>query len=222
MVRFIWVGIALVAGVAASVVGYRLVESRVASDIYRQRLQALNSDYEALRTQYNEAVRRTAVTELLVEGGELSVIVRNAEGVQSTLETPFDPSGEIYVDYVLVSGRLLIRRVFDEHTSPRDAMVIDPGLKVNWDDPRLAVGKAVYRRLDEGRWIVSVTGDGSLGLARADSDEPGMLPPPPDVRDYPQLEREIAAEIDEIGAGDVWGWLVGAEAKPKSDSNGGK
>lgn len=215
MLRLLWIGVAVVAGVIATFTGYRLVESRVASDIYRQRLQAMSADYDALRDRYNEAVRRTAITELFVKGDKLSVLVRNAEGVQKTIETPYNPEGEIYVDYVLVGGRLLIRRVFDEHTSPRDALVVDPGLQVNWADPSLAMGKAVYRRLDEGRWIVSVTGDGSLGLARADSPDPGVLPPPPDVRDYPELERQIAAEIDEIGAGDVWGWLVGA--KPKGE-----
>ena len=50
-----------------------MVESRVAADIYRQRLTALGADYEALRGRYNEAVRKTAVTELLVKDGSLSV-----------------------------------------------------------------------------------------------------------------------------------------------------
>lgn len=62
--------------------------------------------------------------------------------------------------------------------------MIDPVLeRINWQAPGLAVGKAVYRRLDEGRWVVTVTGDGSLGLARQDEPDPASpLSPPPRSR----------------------------------------
>lgn len=213
MVRVIWIAVLAAATVGASLAGYRMVESRVAADIYRKRLTALGADYEALRGRYNEAVRKTAVTELLVEDGELSVVVRTTAGVQETIPTPFDPSGEIYVDFVVQGGRLLIRRVFDERTSPSDGMVMDAALvDIDWSDPRLSVGKAVYRRLDEGRWVVTVTGDGSLGLARQSDPTPGTLPPAPDIRDYEEIEKTLAAEIERIDAGDVWAWLTGGES----------
>ncbi len=92
--------------VAAGVVGYRLTESRIAMGVYRDRLQALNKDYEQLRSTYNQAVQKTAVTELLIQGKTLCVTIRTAEGVVKTLPTPFDPSREIYVDYVVIDGRL--------------------------------------------------------------------------------------------------------------------
>ena len=69
-------------------------------------LESLARDYSALRETYNEAVRKSVVTELLVKNGTLCVVVRNAAGERETIETPFDPSREIYVDYVLVDGRL--------------------------------------------------------------------------------------------------------------------
>jgi hypothetical protein len=214
MVRVIWIVVAGVAAVGASLAGYRMVESRVAADIYRQRLSALGADYEALRSRYNEAVRKTAVTELLVKDNALSVVVRTSEGVQETQPTPFDPAGEIYVDFVVQGGRLLIRRLFDERTSPSLGMVVDPALvDIDWDDPRLSVGKAVYRRLSEGRWVVTVTGDGSLGLARQDDPRPGTLPAPPDIRDYDEIEKTLAAEIERIDASDVWGWITGSGGK---------
>ena len=50
------------------------------SEVYRERLAAVASDYEELRGRFNEAVRRTAVTELVVENGALSVAIRNAGG----------------------------------------------------------------------------------------------------------------------------------------------
>jgi len=210
MARAVWLVIIGAAAMGTALAGYRAVESRVAAEVYRSRLATLGADYEALRDRYNEAVRRTAVTELLVEDGRLRVVVRTSEGVQRTLPTPFDPSGEIYVDFVVAGGRLLIRRIFDADTTPREGMVIDPDLlEIDWSDPRLAVGKAVYRRLGEGRWVVTVTGDGSLGLTRRDDPAPQDLPPAPDIRDYEQLEQALAGEIERIGPRDVWSWLVG-------------
>ncbi len=51
--------------------GFRLLEARLAADVYRERLAELAEAYEAVRTQYNEAVLATAVTELLVTEGSI-------------------------------------------------------------------------------------------------------------------------------------------------------
>jgi len=50
-----------------------------------------------------------------------------------------------------------------------DALVnVDPNLaEVDWNRVGHHSGKAVYRSLTEGRWLVTVTGDGSLGLVKA-------------------------------------------------------
>ncbi len=48
-----------------------------------------------------------------------------------------------------------------------------------------------------------MTGDGSLGLVRGDNDVPADLSPPPQVRDYDQVEREIEAELDKVGPIDL-------------------
>ena len=67
-----------------------------------------------------------------------------------------------------------------------------------------AVGKAVYRRLHDGRWIVTVSGDGSLGLAHLDPGEPEPeLAPPPPVKSYEQVEAELGARIERIGPAQV-------------------
>lgn len=210
--RVFW-GVVIAGAVgAAGMTGYRMVESRITSEIYRQRLAGLAEDHRALAERYNEAVRKTAVTELLVERGALRVVVRTSEGVQEVIDTPFDPSGEIYVDYVVIGGRLLIRRVFDEKTSPSRALVIDGALgDVDWSDPRVGVGKAVYRRLGEGRWVVTVTGDGSLGLARRDDPRPGVVTMAPEVRDYEELEREVAGEVERIRLRDVWRFVMAGD-----------
>lgn len=196
----------------AGYVGYRLVEANLRADIYRDRLTALAADYDTLRETYNQAVRRTAVTELVVDGGKLSVSIRNAEGVVKSIPTPFDPSGEIYVDYVVLDGRLWVRRVFDAKTPPSRGVLIDPKLAaVSWDDQGATHGKAVYRQLGEGRWIVTVTGDGSLGLARSTLSEPTDLTTTPPVRDYEPVSEQAKTEADRIGPGDVIKRLVGAE-----------
>ncbi len=193
---------------AGGLLAFRMVHSQVAVDLYRARLQTLSHDYEQLRANYNEAVRKTAVTELLIDEGRLYVVVRTAH-VQKVIPTPFDPSREIYVDYVVADGRLWIRRVFDDTTAPEHGLVIDPArARIDWHAPGVAHGKAVYRRLDEGRWVITVTGDGSLGLARAPHGQSTYLAPPPPVKDYPLMDREVSAELDQIAPADVLKHLV--------------
>ncbi len=200
----------------ASWMGWRLARNQIAGEIYRERLETVTRDYEVLRTHYNEAVRRTAVTELVVQDNRLSVVVRSAAGALRTIETPFDPSREIYVDFVVVGGRLWIRRVFDAQTPPWKGLVIEPEVSdVDWADPRVGVGKAVYRSLDEGRWVVTVTGDGSLGLVRAPDDEPADLQSLPEVREYDEVKKQVRAATEDIGLGDVFREVVGGKKRDR-------
>lgn len=191
-------------GVAA-LASYRWARSQVAAAVYRDRLATLADEYLQLRNLYNEAVRRTAVTELEVRDDRLLVVVRTAAGALREIETGVDPAREVYVDYVVVDGRLWIRRVFDAAMPPRDGVVIDPDLAaVDWTAPNVEVGKAVYRRLKPGRWIVTVTGNGALGLVQQDPKQaaPVLVPPPP-IRAYPLLQQDIDTEIARIGLRDV-------------------
>ena len=184
--------------------GFRLVQARLAADIYRERLVELAESYEQLRGQYNEAVLKTAVTELLVDDGQVDVTIRTAEGVIRTIPTPFDPRGELYVDYVVLNDRLWIRRVFDGETPPKNGVVIDPALvQVDWSAEGASHGKAAYRQLDPGRWVVTVTGDGSLGLAKRGSGDSIALSGPPPVRDYPQIDERVSQELTRLGPADV-------------------
>jgi hypothetical protein len=185
---------------AAGFAGFRLLESTLAAEVYRERIEELAADHAELRRVYNEAVRRTAVTELRVENGALSVVIRTAAGELEVLPAPFDPQNEIYVDYVVVDGRLWIRRIFDASTPPEQGMLVDPRFAhVDWDAAAASHGKAAYRSLSEGRWVVDVSGDGSLGLARREGDEPPALSPPPPVRDYAPVESAVQDALAEIG-----------------------
>lgn len=194
---------------AAGFAAFRLLEASLASDVYRQRLAEMSADYEALRGQYNQAVRRTAVTELLVEDGTLTVVIRTAEGELQSLASPFDPSREIYVDYVVLNGRLWIRRLFDDATAPEQGMVVDPRfIDVDWDSQGESHGKAAYRSLGPGRWVVDVTGDGSLGLTRREEDEASDLAPPPEVRRYQPVEGIVDAQLSSIRPGEAFDALM--------------
>ena len=185
--------------IAAAFASWRLVEAAIETEVYRERLEELGSDYEALRDRYNQVVRRTAVTELWVEDQKLTVVIRTAEGELQTLETPYDPSREIYVDYVVLNGRLWIRRLFDDSTAPEEGMLIDPRfVDVDWDNEGESHGKAAYRSLSPGRWVVDVTGDGSLGLTLRDGDEPAELSPPPPIRRYETIDAAVEAKLDAI------------------------
>ena len=193
-------GLVSMAGAAA----YRLVRAQVAADIYLARLVELRDRYDDLRRHYNEAVRQTAVTELIVKDDRVSVVIRNATGDLRTIETPFKPDRELYIDYIVLDGRLWIRRVFDDRTPPNDAVTIDPQLAdIDWNAANVAHGKAVYRRLSEGRWVVTVTGDGSLGLARQTGTERPELVAAPALKDFNTIEQDAAAAADDVSLLDV-------------------
>ena len=201
-----WIGLAigLLLFCVIAWVGYHLASAKVELDIYRDRLIAFSKEYESLRLRYNQAVRKTAMTELNVKDGRLSLVIRTLDGVDRAIDTPFDPAKEIYCDYVLMDGRLWIRRVYDAHTPPSKGLVIDDKLEqVDWNNPAARYGKAVYRSLGEGRWIVTVTGDGSLGLTKTDAKADVVLSGPPPVRDYDQLEKQISEEMAHVTVCDV-------------------
>jgi len=199
IVRFFTTAIALGLAALAGVAGYRVLESQLEADVYRQRLAETERDLVQLRDQYEQVVRRTAVTELVVTDGVLSVHVRAGDGSILSLPTPFDPTREIYVDYVVIDGRLWIRRIFDEDTAPGQGMLIDPALgAIDWEADEVAQGKASYRALGEGRWVISVSGNGALDLARAREDEVVRLAPPPPIREWSPAQREAQEALRDL------------------------
>ena len=197
----------------ASLLGYQWAKATVAQDIYRDRLTSLQSDYQQLAEQYNQAITPRPVTELLVEDGTVCVVVRRGDGELVRVPTTFNAwEDELFVDYALVDGRLLIRRVFDEHTAARSeqAVVIDPELvEVNWEDPTIPFGKAIYRsRMADGRWIISVTGDGSLGLKQIAEDSQITLAKQPEIKKFEPVDERADEAVGQIGVGDVWEYLT--------------
>lgn len=194
---------------AMSLAGYQWAKASVASDVYRDRLDGLHAEYTQLAEEYNQAVTPRPVTELLVENGKISIVVRTGHG-EETIPTPYRADREVFVDYALIDGRLLIRRVFDDQTAPVYATPIDEELlEVDWDAPGAMYGKAIYRRLEEGRWVVSVTGDGSLGLKRLADGEDPELTARPAVREYSPTALPDENDPERIGIGDVWRHLFG-------------
>jgi len=195
--------------VVVLVAGYWVLRLQVAQGVYRSRVLELADAHERLRDLYNEVVKKTAVTELQVDDGKLSVVVVTAAGVSTTIETPYDPKSEIHVDYVVIDGRLWIRRIHDAKTPPEQAMLIDPKLAdVAWDGDGRVYGISIYRPLDEGRWVVSVTPNGALTLARRRNGEQVPLVASPQIKDFSQVEHEIADDIADIGIRDVFTELI--------------
>lgn len=208
--RFAVITLAVLSLGAISFFAYRMLRADIAASVYRQRLERVAGEYNALAEKYNEAVRRTAVTELVVADKKISVVVRDAEGVVKTIDTPLDALREVYVDYVVLDGRLWIRRVFDASTPPEKGVLIEPALaSVNWNDPKLAHGQAVYRSLSEGRWVVSVSGDGALGLTRSPDNAPTDLASRPVIKKYDEVTAEADAQASAIGLSDIWQLLTG-------------
>ena len=192
------------AGSMAVLLGYKGARSDVEASIYKERLAEVVEEYEGLRATFNDVVRRTAVTELVVAGGVMSVRVRTAQGVIDEVETALDPLSEVYVDFAVVDGRALIRRVFDEHTPPSSGVVIDGALEfIDWETDPDGYGQAVYRSLGEGRWVVTVTGSGALGLKRVGGADEVELVHGPGVQDFDAIERAVDAAVAEVGVVDV-------------------
>ncbi len=191
-------------GIAAALLAYHLTRAGITESVYRSRLEDVAGRYESLRTQYNDAVRRTAITELVVEQNHLTVRIRNAAGVIREIPTDYDPRHEIYIDYAIIDGRLWIRRVFDALTPPSQGLIIEPELAgIDWDGHRATFGKAVYRSLEEGRWVVVVSGDGSLGLGPA-LGPVVSLESPPALGTFDELNQQLKNDIANIGPGDIW------------------
>jgi hypothetical protein len=200
----------LAASGVAGLFGLELMRARAEREIYRDRLAVLTETYDDLADRYNTAVRRTAMTELVVENGTLSVVVQSAAGRITDITTPYDPASEIYVDYAIIGGRVWIRRIFDEHTAPSEAMVIDPALaNIDWDETQNEVGKAIYRSLDEGRWIVTVAGNGGLGLRKAEPGEEIALGPAPAITDFDEVDAEAARTSGDIDWRDLLARVLG-------------
>lgn len=208
------IGIALLG--LALFAGYHVVKTQVESDEYQKRLITLRNDYENLRGAHNEAVKKTAVTELLVnEDGTVCVVFVTMNGEEKVVPTQFKMGTEIFADFIMIEGTAYFRRVFDENTKPVDALYIDPQLQtVEWkkateDRP---TGNIAYALLDEpGRWVVTVTGNKSLDIRKKNEDEaPTVLVPNVKVKDYSQVEKEVNESISKITFGDVMGKLFGS------------
>ncbi len=202
--------------------GLDLARSRAEAAVYRQRLEDLADRHAGLVSRYNEAVRRTAVTELLVrepaatgEPPSLAIRVRTVAGVDREIQTPFDPRAEIFVDFVVRDGRVLIRRIFDEWTPPSLGLVIDGSLgTVDWEAEGVRLGKAVYRSLQPGRWTVSVSGAGALDLAWAGPIDAAaaVLAATATVEDFREIDSEVRDARSAVGLGDFWRVIRGGPA----------
>ncbi len=189
---------------AVTLIGLKVARAEAASSVYQDRLRDLSTEYESLRSHYNQAVRQTAITELVVKDRSVTVQVRTIEGDQEIIQTNCNADKEIYVDFALIQGRLWIRRVFDADTPPSQATIINPKLAdVDWDSEGALVGQAVYRQLGEGRWIVNAAGDGALALTKVPVDQIVNLAPPPEIKSYTEVQSEVDEEIDKVTWRDV-------------------
>ena len=212
MAKRVFLPLSLIALVAAALLGYQWAKASVAQEIYRDRLTSLQADYEQLANQYNQAITPRPVTELLVESQKICVLVRKGDGELIRVPTPFNAwENDVYVDYVLADGRLLIRRVFEikngKDTS-KPVQVDSDLVEVQWGDA-VPFGKAIYRsKMADGRWVVSVTGDGSLTLKRVGDTATIELATQPEVKKFAPIDERTNEAVERIGVGDVWHYLM--------------
>lgn len=223
MAQRLFLPLSLAAVAIAVLAGYQWARASVAQNIYRNRLVALQDEHRELAKQYNQAITPRPVTELLVEEGKVCIVVRKGDGELVRVPTTFNAwEDELFVDYALVDGRLLIRRVFDEHTAANSdqAVMIDPELvEVDWANPTIPFGKAIYRsRMSDGRWIISVTGDGSLGLKQIGKNTKIELTSKPPIEEYEPIDERALEDVESIDIGDVWRHLIDSSRRTHAAS----
>ena len=200
---------------AALLLGYWVIHAHLASKLLRDRIQTLAGECEPLRKNYNSAVKKTVVTELLVQDDDtICVVFVSADGSEQVRPTPFKRGSLLYVDYVIKQdGRLLLRGVFDYDTAPSAGVAINADFQTieRWKNKEVKAGNAVSQLVDKkGRWVVEVTGNGSLQLSKADDKAPRVpLVVSPQIKDFSQITKEIDASIGDIGPGDVFKAIVG-------------
>jgi hypothetical protein len=202
----IWGAVFLVVLVGALLAALQWTRSEALTELYAERLEALADEYGDLRSQYNDAVARAAITELVVRPDyRVEVVVRSGAHRLKTIETPFDARNELHVDYVVLDNRLFIRRLYDDQTPPQDGLLIDPRLEhLDWSDPKLKRGLTIYRgSLEPGRWVVTTSGNGALDLTRRDGpDDTGLVYAPP-VQEFDQLREAIEERHRRVGLTDL-------------------
>ena len=180
------------------------VREEAVSRIYREKLDSLSTDYANLARHYNHAVRQSALTELEVTPDSVDVLIRTIDGDIRRIPTPFDPQGEIYLDYLVGNGRIWMRRIFDASTPPAEGLLIDPlWNEVDWPRAGMQYGKAIYRSLEPGIWSIQVSGNGALSLLPVDRSRLQYLEANPQIRSYEEIQTEIDQEIREIGFADI-------------------
>ena len=190
--------------------GFFWLREEVTSQIYRNKLEAMAAEYADLADHYNHAVRQSAITELEVTTDSVAVPIRTIDGEIKRIPTPYDPRREIFVDYLVGNGRIWIRRVFDQSTSPEKAMVIDPVWEtVDWKNGGLSHGKVVYRSLQPGTWSIQVSGNGALSLEPAPESRPEALVAAPEIRSFEEIQIALDAEVQSITVGDLWDYCCG-------------
>ncbi len=195
----------LIAIGAAVTAVYSMGRNQVVEGIYREKLSEVVEAHEKLRTRYESAMKKTIVTEIEVKGGEVNLLVRSVEGVVKRIPTDLDPRDEVFVDYLVIDDRLLIRRVYGDKTPPAEGVAIDPELvDVDWDDESIQRGQSIYRgKLTEGRWLVTMTGNGALDLTKAEGETPPLVAGPPTIKKFEEVTDEINAEVETVKTTEV-------------------
>lgn len=241
MAKWIFLPLWLIVLGVALLLGYQWAKSNTTQDIYRERLIGLENDFNQLNTdynvltdqynnlanqfnaladQYNEAIVPRPVTELFVEDGKVCLAVRLGDGRVIRKQTDFDvQANQVYVDYVVVDQRLLIRRAFEFNKTtavPPDKVVyIDEELlDIDWDIDTIPYGKALScSKLVDGRYIISVAGNGSLDLKKVADEAEVELEAEPIIKQYAPVSKRVedhepvkraTEDAQKIGVGDVW------------------
>ncbi|MEM7680364.1 MAG: hypothetical protein AAF288_00255 [Planctomycetota bacterium] len=200
LLKVLTLTVALPVGAMLGLGLYKGGRSAVEAEVYRDRLVEMNQRYGDLAERYTRVVKRSAVTELDVTPDSVEVVFRTPQGELSRAQTPYRAGDEVYVDFALVDGRLMIRRVFENRTAPADGVVLDEKLReLDWDGGAVRQGLAVSRELTEGRWAVTVTGNGALELGRLGPLDDPALAAAPFVEPGEPLDEDPRVEIDSIG-----------------------
>lgn len=188
---------------ALGTLAFQWAKAGVMRDAYRVRLADLELKHNALVSDYNQAVSRTAVCEVRQRGGKLSVVTVTADGCREEIPLAFDPAREIHFDFVCLADRLRLRRVYDDKTAPASGVLIESKLaRVDWSKHEGDRGLVLYRTVEEGIYALKVSGTGSLTLEPVQQSVADQLVREPELRRHEPVEKIENADA-EAGLGEI-------------------
>ncbi|MEO1335603.1 MAG: hypothetical protein AAFV29_08155, partial [Myxococcota bacterium] len=96
-------------------------------------------------------------------------------------------------------------------------------IDVDWSNAQVKRGVTVYRGgLTDGRWLISVSGNGALDLVKAEGPTPELMAGPPVIRKFDGMTQQLDRRLARVQTGEILQRLqtkyLGSDDEPATPS----